>query len=169
MKMHQLTILLVIILVHEAAGFPTEVRAVPGKDKYASWDDVNVVAHGLLQLGQALKENVDKTKVQMRDVNTKLKDFNVRVDELEKKQHEQDEALKGRGTTVEEMEKRTAQLADEVREKVEEVNSRMDRLEEKVEEVLRVPQLDSNYSDDSRAPFIQVSEECGFNLTNFMG
>ncbi|XP_056234571.1 angiopoietin-related protein 4-like [Seriola aureovittata] len=162
MKMPQLLILLLTILVHVAAGFPTDRRALPGQDKHASWDDVNVVAHGLLQLGQGLKEHVDKTKAQMRDINGKLKAFNSTMAELEKKQQEQNEALMARGGEVEGKEKMAAELAEEVRVKVEEVkkqsediSSRMDRLEEKVDEVLTGPKLDSNYSDHSGIPFIQ--------------
>lgn len=143
--MPQLLILLVTILVHVAAGFPFQSQS-----KHASWDDVNVVAHGLLQLGQGLKEHVDKTKAQMRDVNAKLKAFNTTVTELQGKQQEQEEALKA------------AQLTEEVRVKVEEVrrqnediHSRMDRLEEKVDEVQIV---DSNNSDHTGVPFIQVRE-----------
>ncbi|XP_042272985.1 angiopoietin-related protein 4-like [Thunnus maccoyii] len=159
MKTPQLLILLLTMLVHTAAAFPTDRR---GRDKHASWDDVNVVAHGLLQLGQGLKEHVDKTKIQMRDVNAKLKAFNDTVAEVERKQREQDESLKTRGEEVEEREMMGAQLADEVKVKVEEVkkqsediHSRMDRLEEKVDKVLTEPAVDSNYSDNKGVPFIQ--------------
>ncbi|KAM9358097.1 angiopoietin-related protein 4-like [Symphorus nematophorus] len=154
MKMPQLLILLLTILVHIAAGLP----ALPGRDKHASWDDVNVVAHGLLQLGQGLKEHVDKTKAQMRDVNAKLKTFNGTLAELERRQQEQGEALKVMSKEVEQ--KMVAQLAEEVKVKVEEVRkqsqdiqSRMDRLEEKVEEV-HVVDSDNN-SDHTEVPFIQ--------------
>lgn len=157
MKMPQLLILLLTLLVHVASSFPTDRRA---QAKHASWDDVNVVAHGLLQLGQGLKEHVDKTKAQMRDINAKLKAFNGTMAELERKQQEQNEVLKGTGGEKERM---AAELAEEVRAKVEEVkrqsedmNSRMDRLEEKVDEVLTGSRLDSNNSDDSGVPFIQV-------------
>ncbi|KAF0041971.1 hypothetical protein F2P81_005503 [Scophthalmus maximus] len=161
MKMPQLLILLFAILVHAAAGFPTDRREMPGRDKHASWDDVNVVAHGLLQLGRGLKEHVDKNKVQMRDVNAKLKALNGTVAELEKQQ-QQGEALEARGAAVEERERMAAELAEEVRVKAEEVkkqsedmDSRMDRLEEKMDEVLTGPKLAGNYSDHSGAPFIQ--------------
>uniref|UniRef100_A0A3B3HP99 Uncharacterized protein n=1 Tax=Oryzias latipes TaxID=8090 RepID=A0A3B3HP99_ORYLA len=64
---------------------PGQQSASPrDKTTHASWDDVNVVAHGLLQLGQGLKEHVDKTKAQMRDVTGKLKAFNSTVAELER-------------------------------------------------------------------------------------
>ncbi|XP_035032309.1 angiopoietin-related protein 4-like [Hippoglossus stenolepis] len=153
MTLAQLLILLLTILVHAASAFPNDRRAQPGRDKHASWDDVNVVAHGLLQLGQGLKEHVDKTKAQMRDVNAKLKAFNGTVAELQKRQQEQDEALK---------KTRGAEVAEEVRLKMEgvkqqseDINSRMDRLEEKVDQVLVGPKLDSNYSDHSGVPFMQ--------------
>lgn len=163
MKMPQLLILLLTILVHAAAGFPTDRRALPGRDKHASWDDVNVVAHGLLQLGQGLKEHVDKTKAQMRDVSAKLKAFNGTVAELERRQQEQGEALKAKSKEVEERERLAAELAEEVRAKVEEakkqsedIHSRMDRLEEKVDKVLTEMTPDSNNSDHTQVPFIQV-------------
>lgn len=171
MKMPQLLILLMTILVHVAAGFPTDRRAQPSRDKPAAWDDVNVVAHGLLQLGQGLKEHVDKTKAQMRDVNAKLKAFNGTVAELERKQREQEEALKAKSKEVEERERLAAELAEEVRVNVEEVNkqsqdihSRMDRLEEKVDEVFKEPTLDSNNSDHTGVPFIQVREKYCFRV-----
>ncbi|XP_008277579.1 angiopoietin-related protein 4-like [Stegastes partitus] len=155
MKTPQLLILLLTILLHAATGFPTDRR---GRDKQASWDDVNVVAHGLLQLGQGLKEHVDKTKAQMRDVSAKLKEFNSTVAELERRQQEQDEGLRARTKQVEEREKLAGELAQEVKVKVEEVkketediHSRMDRLEE----VLSEPTLDSNNSDHAGVPFIQ--------------
>ncbi|XP_070764338.1 angiopoietin-related protein 4-like [Enoplosus armatus] len=157
MKMPQLLILLLTILVHATAGFPTDRRALPGRDKHASWDDVNVVAHGLLQLGQGLKEHVDKTKAQMRDVNAKLKAFNGTVAELERKQQEQDEALKAKSKEVEERERLAAELAEEVKKQSKDIHSRMDRLEEKVDEVLTEPTLDNNNnnSDHAGVPFIQ--------------
>lgn len=163
MKMPQLLILLLTILVHAAAAFPTDRRALAGREKHASWDDVNVVAHGLLQLGQGLKEHVDKTKAQMRDVNAKLKALNGTVAELERKQQEQDEVLKARSKEVEEERERlVAELAEEVRVKAEEVQTksegiyaRMDRLEEKLDEMLIKQTLGSNNSDLTGAPFIQ--------------
>ncbi|XP_069009427.1 angiopoietin-related protein 4-like [Embiotoca jacksoni] len=154
MTMPQILILLLIIF-HVAAGFPTDRSS---RDKLVSWDDVNVVSHGLLQLGQGLKEHVDKTKAQMRDVNAKLKAFNSTMANLEKKQQEQDEALRAKSKEVEERERQAAELAEEVKVKVEEVNqqtenihSRMDRLEK----VLSEPTVDSNNSDHTGVPFIQ--------------
>ncbi|XP_038571447.1 angiopoietin-related protein 4-like [Micropterus salmoides] len=161
MKMPQLLIFLLTLLVHIAAGFPTDRRARQSREKHASWDEVNVVAHGLLQLGQGLKEHVDKTKAQMRDVNAKLKAFNGTVAELERKQQEQDEALRAKSEKVEERERMVVEQAEEVKVKVEavekqseDIHSRMDRLEEKVDAVLTEPTLDNN-SEHTGVPFIQ--------------
>ncbi|XP_029904628.1 angiopoietin-related protein 4-like [Myripristis murdjan] len=164
MKTPLLLLVLVTVLVHVGSSFPTERRGSQGgRDKYSTWDDVNVVAHGLLQLGQALKEHVDKTKVQMRDVNTKLKAFNSTVAELQREQQEQGAALRARGQEAEERATLAAELAEEVRLKVEEmksesrsIHSRMDQLEEKVDGALREPvAVESNYSDHSGASLVQ--------------
>lgn len=170
MKMPQLLVILLTILLHAATAFPSVRRQ---QEKSASWDDVNVVAHGLLQLGQGLKEHVDKSKAQMRDVNSKLKAFNATLAELEKKQKEQSEGLMARSKEVEEREKLAAEQSEEVRVKVEEmkkqgedINSRMDRLEEAVQETLKEPKLESNNSEHTGASFIQVRRETLFNFFN---
>ncbi|KAM4738943.1 angiopoietin-related protein 4-like [Anableps anableps] len=155
MKMPQVIILLLTILVHAGAGFPTDRDR---REKHASWDDVNVVAHGLLQLGQGLKEHVDKTKAQMRDVNSRLKAFNGTVAELERRQEEQGEALMTQSKEVQgvyrlltELEEEVKAEVGEVKRQMEDITSRMDRLEE----VLTEPMVDSNDSDHERVSFIQ--------------
>uniref|UniRef100_A0A8V5GR65 Fibrinogen C-terminal domain-containing protein n=1 Tax=Melopsittacus undulatus TaxID=13146 RepID=A0A8V5GR65_MELUD len=45
-------------------------------ERFASWDEVNVIAHGLLQLGHGLKEHVDRTKGQMRELGSRLSAHN---------------------------------------------------------------------------------------------
>lgn len=142
--------LLVAILVHAAVAFPTDRRAAPGRDKKAAWEDMNVMAHGLLQLGQGLKEHVDKTKAQMRDVNARLKAFNFTVAEMERRQLERDETLEARNKGVEEEREKLAKTQSD------DIHSRMDRLEEKVDEVLKGPARVGNHSDHTGVPFIQV-------------
>lgn len=138
MKTPQLLVLLSSTLVGVSTAVPADRGALLAQDKYASWDDVNVVAHGLLQLGQGLKEHVDKTKAQTRDINTKLKFLDAAVVEVERRQKEQEEALRARSREVEEREKLLAQMAEEVRVKVEEVkkqsenaNFNMDKVEDR--------------------------------------
>ncbi|XP_077463087.1 angiopoietin-related protein 4-like [Stigmatopora argus] len=132
MKTLQMVVLVPALLLNLTAGF-----AVNRGDQLASWDEVNVVAHGLLQLGQGLKEHVDKTKAQMRDVNGRLKAFNGTIAALERKQREQDEALKARRE-----------------EESDEIHSRINTLQEKVDEALTgTPRIESR--DNSTMSFIQ--------------
>ncbi|KAM8889137.1 angiopoietin-related protein 4-like [Synchiropus picturatus] len=136
----QHVLLMLAISIQVTDGFPADVR---GTRKYASWDDVNVVAHGLLQLGQGLKEHVDKTNVQMRDINAKLKVFNNTLYALDR--GEKEEALK-----VKEWKE-----AEQMRRQSKEIQARVARLEEKVEDMLTEPQLDSDWSKNGGIPSVQ--------------
>lgn len=138
------------------SGFPFERKSGAGgsssssgggaKEKrvqYAAWEDVNVIAHGLLQLGQGLKEHVDKTKVQIRDISAKLKVFNRTVSEFGKegqKLRQEGEALRARARGLEDREGKLLNVTAELRDRAEEVQrdrgtleERVNRLEEKVE------------------------------------
>uniref|UniRef100_A0A3B4B7H0 Fibrinogen C-terminal domain-containing protein n=1 Tax=Periophthalmus magnuspinnatus TaxID=409849 RepID=A0A3B4B7H0_9GOBI len=84
---------------------------------------MNVVAHGLLQLGQALKEHVDKSKVQMRELNAGLRSMNETLRNLEME----------RGT----------RLSEASGAKGNELSDRVERLEQRVEEVLGKPMPDT--------------------------
>ncbi|KAJ7308203.1 hypothetical protein JRQ81_008722 [Phrynocephalus forsythii] len=53
----------------ERASPPGTVAASP---KGASWDEVNLLAHAVLQLGHGLKEHVDRTRGQVRDLRARL-------------------------------------------------------------------------------------------------
>ncbi|KAM9790310.1 angiopoietin-related protein 4 [Syngnathus typhle] len=138
-----LTLCLVLIM---ATGFPLEKKGSTEKEKrvqFAAWDDVNVIAHGLLQLGQGLKEHVDKTKVQMRDIFTKLKVYNRTVGELGKESQRlraEGEALKARARGLEDREGQLLNVTAELRETTDEMRQeraalkdRLSRLEETLE------------------------------------
>ncbi|XP_041659982.1 angiopoietin-related protein 4 [Cheilinus undulatus] len=147
-----LTLCLVVLM---ATGFPLERKggspsghaAKEKRVQYAAWDDVNVIAHGLLQLGQGLKEHVDKTKVQMRDISSKLKVFNRTVTELGKESQKlrlEGETLKAQAQGLEDREGQLLNITAELREKAEEMQQerrtmgeRMSRLEEKVDSMLQ--------------------------------
>ncbi|AWP04304.1 putative angiopoietin-related protein 4 [Scophthalmus maximus] len=162
MKTTMATLILCLVVLL-ATGFPLERKGSPSggaaKEKrvqYAAWDDVNVIAHGLLQLGQGLKEHVDKTKVQMRDISTKLKVFNRTVTELGKESQRlrgEGEALKVQARGLEDREGQLLNVTAELREKAEEMqqerrtmSERVSRLEEKVDSMLQGDTLlsDSN-------------------------
>ncbi|XP_028833086.1 angiopoietin-related protein 4 [Denticeps clupeoides] len=147
----------VCVVATTGTAFPFERKSSAGKEKrvqYAAWDDVNVLAHGLLQLGQGLKEHVDKTKGQMRDIMAKLKSFNGTVAELGKQTQqlsEDSQVLKSRAQGLEDRESQVLNVSSELREKAEEllgerrqVHDRMDKLEEKVDGML---QGEGNVSD----------------------
>ncbi|XP_042562514.1 angiopoietin-related protein 4-like, partial [Clupea harengus] len=115
--------------------------------QYASWDDVNVLAHGLLQLGHGLKDHVDKTKGQMRDITAKLKSFDGTVAELSKlTRHLQEEgdALREKAKQLGHREKQVLNtsaepqaLAEDMRTERESTQDRVGRLERKVDILLR--------------------------------
>lgn len=147
-----LTLCLVVLM---ATSFPVERKRASSsggatKEKrvqYAAWDDVNVLAHGLLQLGQGLKEHVDKTKIQMRDLSSKLKVFNRTVSELGKESQRlqaEGELLKARTQGLEDREGQVLNVTAELRDKAEEMqqerrtmSERLSRLEEKVDGMLQ--------------------------------
>ncbi|XP_037538018.1 angiopoietin-related protein 4 [Nematolebias whitei] len=135
-------------------GFPFERKGGPqtggAKEKraqYAARDDVNIIAHGLLQLGQNLKEHVDKTKVQMRDIFIKLKAFNRTTAELGRESQRlqaEGETLKARALQMEHREGQLLNITAELKEKAEEIQQerrtmgeRMSRLEQRVDSMLQ--------------------------------
>uniref|UniRef100_A0A3B3Y599 Fibrinogen C-terminal domain-containing protein n=1 Tax=Poecilia mexicana TaxID=48701 RepID=A0A3B3Y599_9TELE len=158
-----LTLCLVVLM---ASAFPFERKgaspsAAAAKEKhvqYAARDDVNILAHGLLQLGQNLKEHVDKTKGHMRDIFTKLKAFNRTTTELGKESQRQQvegESLRARARDLEDREGQLLNVTAELREKVEEMqqerrtmSERMSQLEERVDGMLQGP--GSRNSSDAR-------------------
>ncbi|KAI1891820.1 hypothetical protein AGOR_G00147680 [Albula goreensis] len=155
-------VLFTAILAGVVSSYSFERKAVAGKEqkvRYASWDDVNVIAHGLLQLGHGLKEHVDKTKGQMRDITTKIKTFNGTVAELGKQTQrlqEDGEALKAKARNLEERENQVLNISTELWEKAEEmqrdtqkVHERIGKLEEKVDGMLQGEGLEIINSSDA--------------------
>lgn len=126
---------------------PSSGAAKEKRVQYPARDDINILAHGLLQLGQNLKEHVDKTKGQMRDIFTKLKAINRTMTELGKenqRQQAEGESLKARAREMEDREGQLLNVTAELREKVEEMkqerrtmSERMSRLEERVDSMLQ--------------------------------
>lgn len=46
--------------------------AQPEPPRFASWDEMNVLAHGLLQLGHGLREHVERTRGQLGALEQRL-------------------------------------------------------------------------------------------------
>ncbi|XP_053439374.1 angiopoietin-related protein 4 [Nycticebus coucang] len=51
-----------------AQGHPAQ----PESPRFASWDEMNVLAHGLLQLGQGLREHVERTRGHLGSLERRL-------------------------------------------------------------------------------------------------
>ncbi|XP_051990550.1 angiopoietin-related protein 4-like [Xyrauchen texanus] len=169
MKVPLANLLCITVLASSGTSFPMERRGTAaGKEKrvqYAPWDDVNVLAHGLLQLGQGLKEHVDKTKGQMRDITIKMKVFNVTVSELGKltqRLQEDSETLKAKAQNLEENESLVLNVSTGLQEKTEELlrdrqkdHERMNKLEEKIDGMLQGEGLEAGKANNSDARIIQ--------------
>ncbi|XP_056599342.1 angiopoietin-related protein 4 [Triplophysa dalaica] len=168
MKVSLANLLCITVLASSGTSFPLERRGAAGKEKkvqYAAWDDVNVLAHGLLQLGQGLKEHVDKTKGQMRDITVRMKVFNTTVSELGKLTQrllEDSEALKAKAQNLEERENLVLNVSVELQEKTEELirdrkrdHERMNKLEEKVNGMMQGEGLEASNGNNSDVRNIQ--------------
>uniref|UniRef100_A0A2I3SIV8 Angiopoietin like 4 n=2 Tax=Pan TaxID=9596 RepID=A0A2I3SIV8_PANTR len=51
-----------------AQGGPVQSKS----PRFASWDEMNVLAHGLLQLGQGLREHAERTRSQLSALERRL-------------------------------------------------------------------------------------------------
>lgn len=58
------------LLSAQGRAAPTEPPEPP---RFASWDEVNVLAHGLLQLGHGLREHVERTQGQLGALERRLR------------------------------------------------------------------------------------------------
>lgn len=102
MKLLQQPVLLLLLLLLSSSTFslpteptgrqsvtspPSDVLTTPpspqtAMSRFAMLDDVRLLANGLLQLGQSLREFVHKTKGQMNDIFQRLNIFDHSVDQL---------------------------------------------------------------------------------------
>ncbi|MGH0190800.1 UNVERIFIED_CONTAM: hypothetical protein FKN15_050880 [Acipenser sinensis] len=163
------------ILMEAATGFPGfERKAKENKVQYASWDEVNVIAHGLLQLGHGLKEHVDKTKGQIKDITAKMSSFNGTVAELSRQTQrlqEEGEVLKVRARRLEERESLVLSVSAELKQRAEQMKKeegRVRQLEEKVDGLLQAQGSGlsnaSVSSSSSDIHTVQVSLTSGFDI-----
>ncbi|XP_069505800.1 angiopoietin-related protein 4 [Ambystoma mexicanum] len=103
------------LLAGGARGFVSERKSAQAKDRkvqLASWDEVNVIAHGLLQLGHGLKEHVDRTKVQLREMSGRMGAHNLSLAELGRSARKVDGEAEALRRRVQELEGRQRQLAN---------------------------------------------------------
>ncbi|XP_064031092.1 angiopoietin-related protein 4 [Pogoniulus pusillus] len=127
-----------------------ERRAAAGKERraqFASWDEVNVIAHGLLQLGHGLKEHVDRTKGQMRELGSRLNAHNSSMGRLLRQAREAQERgerlrdsvreLEGRGRQLLNLSEALRQRLEEVAADKAEIQGRLEQLEGRVRQALQ--------------------------------
>ncbi|XP_043946617.1 angiopoietin-related protein 4 [Protopterus annectens] len=135
--------LVLVLLIKLLFAFPSERKGTTGKEKkvqYASWDELNVLAHGLLQLGHGLKEHVDKTKGQMKEVFSKFNAHNSTLSELlnqVKQVRNENENLVSKATQLERKDAYFVNLSAELKEKVQELQG------EQMDEAKRLKALEN--------------------------
>ncbi|XP_066192161.1 angiopoietin-related protein 4 [Sylvia atricapilla] len=130
-----------------APGAGPERRAAAGagrerRPQFASWDEVNVLAHGLLQLGHGLKEHVERTKGQLRELGGRLSAHNSSLGRLLRQAREAQERgerlrgsvreLEGRGRQLLNLSEALRQRLEEVAADKEAIQGRLERLEGRV-------------------------------------
>lgn len=187
MQLTGLTLLLLLLLCTGAAAGPaagragTERRSAVGagskerRAQFASWDEVNVIAHGLLQLGHGLKEHVDRTKGQMRELGSRLSAHNSSMGRLLRQAREAQERGERLRASVRELEGRGRQLlnlSEALRQRLEEVaadkaqiQGRLEQLEGRVRQVLQARPVDNQSAKDLGALQVRVDEGGGTHTT----
>ncbi|XP_062366128.1 angiopoietin-related protein 4 [Cinclus cinclus] len=130
-----------------ALGAGAERRAAAGagrerRAQFASWDEVNVLAHGLLQLGHGLKEHVERTKGQLRELGGRLSAHNSSLGRLLRQAREAQERgdrlrgsvreLEGRGRQLLNLSEALRQRLEEVAADKDAIRGRLERLEGRV-------------------------------------
>ncbi|XP_063311728.1 angiopoietin-related protein 4 [Pelobates fuscus] len=132
--------LVIVILVLCGSVLGTEGWGISSEKKvqYASWDEVNVIAHGLLQLGHGLKEHVDKTKNQLKEISGKMNQQNVSLMDLLKQSkeiRESGEVMKLRVQELEDKDKQLNDLSQGLRETVQEISSGRQQLDQRLQNI----------------------------------
>ncbi|GCC29331.1 angiopoietin-related protein 4 isoform X1 [Chiloscyllium punctatum] len=141
-----------LCIVIYAASFTEGAAAKKGKDRhmqFASWDEVNLIAHGLLQLGHGLKQHVDRSKEQLRQVLEQLGSHNRSLAELAGRLDQQRSGLEPPNLPGAHLPQVSASLRAKV-EEMEQDRLRMDRalrsVEEKVESLVSRDRAGSSFN-----------------------
>lgn len=138
----------------ESWGLSTEK-----KTQYASWDEMNVIAHGLLQLGHGLKEHVDKTKIHMREITGKLNQHNISMAALlnnAKEIKDSTDVLKDRMQKLEQRDKQLQDLTMLFREKLQEVSKDREVMDRRLQNIeVKLQLLEPNNDNFSAKEDVQ--------------
>lgn len=112
-------------------GAPAETRS-----RFAALDDVRLLANGLLQLGQSLREFVQRTKGQINDILQKLNIFDrsfYQLTVLASEIKEEEEELKKTTVVLKANNEEIKGLSVEINSKVDDILQEKIRLQNKVE------------------------------------
>lgn len=110
--------------------------------QFASSDDIKILAHGLLQLGQGLKQHMDRTREEMKAVLEQLNAYNISIHKLRGIAKNDEKTLKETTMKLElqnELHKRSVELGTELMKALQErqlVVSKVDSLDRKLEKIL---------------------------------
>ncbi|KAL2089694.1 hypothetical protein ACEWY4_014382 [Coilia grayii] len=113
----------------------TPDAADEGKSRFAMLDDVRLLANGLLQLGQSLREFVHKTKAQINDIFNKLNIFDrsfYQLSVVTSEIKEEEEELKKTTTFLKVNHEEIRNLSLEINSKVDSILQERSQLQSKV-------------------------------------
>ncbi|NWY30651.1 ANGL4 protein, partial [Pheucticus melanocephalus] len=151
---------------------------------FASWDEVNVLAHGLLQLGHGLKEHVERTKGQLRELGGRLSAHNSSLGRLlrqAREAQERGERLRGSSRTARAPWSRGAHLALPPQSLMDAQNLRIEELLQKIKQQqykldkqnLQIKSLQSKvnlliplHHNKTQPPKWKINLKKSLNLTN---
>lgn len=109
---------------------------VESRSRFAALDDVRLLANGLLQLGQSLREFVQKTKGQINDIFQKLNIFDHSFYQLSVLASEikvEEEELKKTTVVLKANNEEIKGLSDAISSKVDSIEQEKSRLQDKLE------------------------------------
>ncbi|XP_030647550.1 angiopoietin-related protein 3 [Chanos chanos] len=117
------------------APFLTTLSPTEGKSRFAMLDDVRLLANGLLQLGQSLREFVHKTKAQINDILQKLNIFDrsfYQLSVVTNEIKEEEEELKRTTTFLKANNEEIRNLSLEINSKINSILQERTQLQSKV-------------------------------------
>jgi chromosome segregation ATPase len=140
MKSVLTSVLLVLLLAAASASLipSAEARVTPPaetRSRFAALDEVRLLANGLLQLGQSLREFVHKTRGQMNDIFQKINIFDrsfYQLSVLASEIRDEEEELKKTTLILQANNEEVKSLSREINSKVEGILEERSRLQSKV-------------------------------------
>ncbi|NWZ07878.1 ANGL4 protein, partial [Agelaius phoeniceus] len=132
---------------------------------FASWDEVNVLAHGLLQLGHGLKEHVERTKGQLRELGGRLSAHNSSLGRLLRQAREaQERGERLRGSSL--MDAQNLRI-EELLQKIKQQQYKLDKQNLQIKSLQsKVNLLIPLHHNKTQPPKWKINLKKSLNLTN---